>query len=203
MRFSETEKKQLIIFAAVAYGITYVLGLLMWYGNSTGADLSAFPMPRCFIRRRELCWLICLPGGETGMCQDLLCDFPCDHSPHDPLCPGFCIYASEHTGGTDGNVGMDDTGPGGTDPGKYCILDHPSGVRKRKKGSLGTSVEELEKIDFMYAFVLWALQSPHGNFLCPGRTDRRICPVVDPAFYLALSGYTDREFLPGSGSLFR
>ena len=43
MRFSETEKKQLIIFAAVAYGITYVLGLLMWYGNSTGADLSAFP----------------------------------------------------------------------------------------------------------------------------------------------------------------
>ena len=31
MKFSETEKKQLIIFAAVAYGITYVLGLLMWY----------------------------------------------------------------------------------------------------------------------------------------------------------------------------
>ena len=142
-------------------------------------------------------------AGRQECAQDLLCDFPCDHSPHDPLCPGFCIYASEHTGGTDGNVGMDDTGPGGTDPGKYCILDHPSGVRKRKKGSLGTSVEELEKIDFMYAFVLWALQSPHGNFLCPGRTDRRICPVVDPAFYLALSGYTDREFLPGSGSLFR
>ena len=43
MRFSETEKRQLIIFAALAYGITYVLGLLMWYGNSTGADLSVFP----------------------------------------------------------------------------------------------------------------------------------------------------------------
>lgn len=43
MRFSETEKKQLIIFAVVAYGITYALGLLMWYGNNIGADLSVFP----------------------------------------------------------------------------------------------------------------------------------------------------------------
>lgn len=40
---SKIEKRQLIIFAAVAYGITYVLGLLMWYGYAEGTDLSAFP----------------------------------------------------------------------------------------------------------------------------------------------------------------
>lgn len=43
MKFSETEKKQLIIFTVIAYGITYILGLLMWYGYGTGADLGAFP----------------------------------------------------------------------------------------------------------------------------------------------------------------
>lgn len=43
MRFSEREKKELIIFALVAYGVSYVLGLLMWYGNGIGADLSTFP----------------------------------------------------------------------------------------------------------------------------------------------------------------
>ncbi len=40
---SKTEKKQLIIFAAVAYGITYLLGILMWYGYAKGIELSAFP----------------------------------------------------------------------------------------------------------------------------------------------------------------
>ena len=61
--------------------------------------------------------------------------------------------------GPDGNVGMDDTGQVVLILGSIVFWITPSGVRKRKKGSLGTSVEELEKIDFMYAFVLWALQS--------------------------------------------
>mgnify|MGYP002708911866 CR=1 FL=1 len=41
--YSELEKKQFMIFVIVAYGITYVLGLVMWYGNTAGIDLSAFP----------------------------------------------------------------------------------------------------------------------------------------------------------------
>ena len=40
---TKTEKRQLIIFAAVAYGITYLLGILMWYGYAKGIDLSTFP----------------------------------------------------------------------------------------------------------------------------------------------------------------
>ena len=37
------EKKQLRIFIAVAYGITFLMGFLMWYGNAKGLDISAFP----------------------------------------------------------------------------------------------------------------------------------------------------------------
>lgn len=37
------EKKQLIVYLIAAYGITYVMGLLMWYGNRKGIDVSAFP----------------------------------------------------------------------------------------------------------------------------------------------------------------
>ena len=43
MKFTQTEKKQLMIYVIIAYGITYVLGLLMWYGYGKGLDLSTFP----------------------------------------------------------------------------------------------------------------------------------------------------------------
>ena len=33
-------KKQLIIFLLVAYGVTYLMGLLAWYGNTKAYDLS-------------------------------------------------------------------------------------------------------------------------------------------------------------------
>ena len=43
MKFMQTEKKQLLIYVIIAYGITYVMGLLMWYGYGKGLNLSAFP----------------------------------------------------------------------------------------------------------------------------------------------------------------
>ena len=42
----KTEKKRLLIYVLIAYGVTYVMGLLMWYGNSKGMDVSAFPTRR-------------------------------------------------------------------------------------------------------------------------------------------------------------
>ena len=41
--YSKTEKKQFIIFLLLAYGLTFVMGLFMWYGNGRGADLYVFP----------------------------------------------------------------------------------------------------------------------------------------------------------------
>jgi len=37
------ERKQLIIFLIVAYGVTFVMGLLMKYGKDCGVDISVFP----------------------------------------------------------------------------------------------------------------------------------------------------------------
>lgn len=39
---SKTDKKQWIIFLIVAYGITFLMGFLMWYGYTKQMDLSAF-----------------------------------------------------------------------------------------------------------------------------------------------------------------
>ena len=36
-------KRQLLIFILVAYGVTYAMGLLTWYGSVVSAELSAFP----------------------------------------------------------------------------------------------------------------------------------------------------------------
>ena len=43
MEKGNTEKKRLWIYLAVAYGITFLMGILMWYGNARGADVGAFP----------------------------------------------------------------------------------------------------------------------------------------------------------------
>jgi len=40
----KTEKKQLLIFVIVAYGITFLMGFLMWYGCGRQIDLNAFPV---------------------------------------------------------------------------------------------------------------------------------------------------------------
>ncbi|MDE7030520.1 MAG: CPBP family intramembrane metalloprotease, partial [Lachnospiraceae bacterium] len=42
------EKKELIIYVAVAYGVTFLMGLLMWYGSSRNLDLSMFPNAQMF-----------------------------------------------------------------------------------------------------------------------------------------------------------
>lgn len=43
MSETNTEKKKLIIFLLIAYGVTYLLGILMWYGSSQSMDVAAFP----------------------------------------------------------------------------------------------------------------------------------------------------------------
>ena len=42
MKFMQTEKKQLLIYVIIAYGITYVMGLLMWYSYGKGLKSQRF-----------------------------------------------------------------------------------------------------------------------------------------------------------------
>ena len=43
MEQQKREKTKLLIFIGIAYGLTYLMGLLMWYGSRKGYDLSVFP----------------------------------------------------------------------------------------------------------------------------------------------------------------
>ena len=59
LRGQPVEKKQLIIFILAAYGVTFVLGLLMWAFYGRGADLSVFPNARA---RRVVITFTVAPG---------------------------------------------------------------------------------------------------------------------------------------------
>ncbi len=41
-------KKQFLIFILVAYGVTYVMGLLTWYGSTIPVEMSVFPNAQMF-----------------------------------------------------------------------------------------------------------------------------------------------------------
>lgn len=43
MKLSQIEKKQLGIYILVAYGITFLMGIPMWYAFEKGLDVSVFP----------------------------------------------------------------------------------------------------------------------------------------------------------------
>lgn len=52
MKFMQTEKKQLLIYVIIAYGITYVMGLLMWYSYGKVLISALFQMRRCCIQQQ-------------------------------------------------------------------------------------------------------------------------------------------------------
>lgn len=45
---SGVARKQLQIFLLIAYGVTFVMGLLTWYGSTISAEMSAFPNAQMF-----------------------------------------------------------------------------------------------------------------------------------------------------------
>lgn len=48
MTETNNTKKQFLIFLLVAYGVTYLMGILIWYGSTVSAELSAFGNAQMF-----------------------------------------------------------------------------------------------------------------------------------------------------------
>ena len=46
MEQKEMAKTRLIIYVLMAYGLTCLMGILMWYGSTKGYDLTVFPTDR-------------------------------------------------------------------------------------------------------------------------------------------------------------
>lgn len=48
MNKTSKTKKQLIVFLLVAYGVTFVMGILTWYGSTIPVEMSIFPNAQMF-----------------------------------------------------------------------------------------------------------------------------------------------------------
>lgn len=48
MTETKQSKKQLLIFLLVAYGVTYLMGILTWYGSTIPVEMSVFPSAQMF-----------------------------------------------------------------------------------------------------------------------------------------------------------
>lgn len=53
----------------MAYGLTYVLGLLMWYGNASGVDVSAFPNAQMMYPAAGVALAYLITGKKSRNCQ--------------------------------------------------------------------------------------------------------------------------------------
>ena len=54
MEQKEITKTRLIIYVLLAYGLTCLMGILMWYGSTKGYDLTVFPTAQMMYPAAEL-----------------------------------------------------------------------------------------------------------------------------------------------------
>lgn len=47
-KFTSTEKRQLLIFAAIAYGMAFAMGAVLWYGYERNVDTAIIPVAQMF-----------------------------------------------------------------------------------------------------------------------------------------------------------
>lgn len=90
MKFMQTEKKQLLIYVIIAYGITYVMGLLMWYSYGKGLDLSAFPKAQMLYPAAGVMMAYLITKKEIKIFQRLLHILCSSHGGAGCLHGGFC-----------------------------------------------------------------------------------------------------------------
>lgn len=67
MTETNNTKKQFIIFLLMAYGVTYLMGILIWYGTTVSADLSAFGNAQMFYPAAGVMLAYLLTKWEDGM----------------------------------------------------------------------------------------------------------------------------------------
>ena len=159
--YANREKNQLMIYVIIAYGITYVLGLLMWYGYGKGLDLSAFPNAQMLYPAAGvmMAYLITRKGDKNSskMLFDIF--FRGAYGSAGCLYGGLCSGAEKYR--SDGHTVFSvDADPAVRyDRRQRYFLDSSLGIRQRKTQSLWTEQRPLEYICSYDPVVYWIISS--------------------------------------------
>ena len=175
MKMTQMEKRQLMIFVLVAYGLTYVLGLAMWAFYGTGADLSVFPNAQMMYPAAGVMLAYLITKKEDKKLPRALFVYSSNG------CVRFtvCIHAQNHEVWRDRGICLADGRPGAYYSGKYYFLDLFSGCRKRKKSCLWIKRKKLEIIFSLYSPVLCTVYCENGNCQRSRRTTERFWKNMD------------------------
>lgn len=60
-------KKQFLIFLLIAYGLTYIMGILTWYGSTIPAEMSTFPTAQMFYPAAGVMLAYLLTEGKDSL----------------------------------------------------------------------------------------------------------------------------------------
>ena len=74
MEQKEMAKTRLIIYVLMAYGLTYLMGILMWYGSTRGYDLTVFPTAQMMYPAAGVSRFFYYGSGNDG-CSDRIGTF--------------------------------------------------------------------------------------------------------------------------------
>ena len=73
MEQKEMAKTRLIIYVLMAYGLTYLMGILMWYGRTQGYELTVCPTAQMTYPSAgvSIGLLLTLKGATSLLCRHL------------------------------------------------------------------------------------------------------------------------------------
>ena len=76
VQWNALEKRQLLIFALVAFGVPYLMGIAMGAGFYAGSDVSVFPNAQMFYPAAGVMLRCLLPRKRITCCRaNFLCAF--------------------------------------------------------------------------------------------------------------------------------
>lgn len=178
---SKLEKKQLLIYVIVAYGVTFLLGLVMWYGFASGEDVSVFPNAQMLYPAAGvmLAYLI-TKKGDGGIPKRFYLSYLII-----TLLMVLCAVVSVFAGDMQWNLCSQFILIAGSIVCGILMLTE----KKGKACGCRTAVEEGQKLSIVYPFVCGTVFTAHSNFLWfiraalgDGR-NRKKSDDMDPAVY--------------------
>lgn len=135
MTETNNTKKQFIIFLLMAYGVTYLMGILIWYGTTVSADLSAFGNAQMFYPAAGVMLAYLLTKWEDGIFAKMVLSVLSAYHIADDIDFGIsdCKAGPEHGPEWGGDFHVGYPFPVCGDWRKHSLLDYFVDCRKKEE----------------------------------------------------------------------